>query len=129
MSVLAGNTGLHEQASPRRAIGARMVLALIPVIWALNLLDLLFTLLAYQMGDFDELNPLASALGWHNQIPLKLGALIYFSAVCIAVRHRRLTQLGCYVVTGVYTVLAVIWVSMFGFLLSPHFFQMLLRNF
>jgi len=85
--------------------------------------------LAYQMGDFNELNPLASALGWHNQIPLKLGALLFFSTVCIAVRHRRLTQLGCYVVTAVYGVLAVVWVSMFSFLLSPHFFQMLLTNF
>jgi len=99
------------------------------VIWALNLLDLLFTLLAYQMNDFDELNPLASALGWHNQIPLKLGALVFFSTVCIVVRHRRLTQLGCYVVTGVYGVLAVVWVSMFSFLLSPHFFQLLITNF
>jgi hypothetical protein len=116
-------------ASPRRVTGARVVLALIPVIWALNLLDLLFTLLAYQMSDFNELNPLASALGWHNQIPLKLGALVFFSTVCIVVRHRRLTQLGCYVVTGVYSVLAIIWVSMFSFLLSPHFFQLLLTNF
>jgi hypothetical protein len=128
MSVLAGNTGMNAEVSPRRAIGARLVLALIPVIWVLNLLDLLFTLLAYQMSDFNELNPLASALGWHNQIPLKLGALLYFSTVCILVRHHRLTQLGCYVVTGVYGVLAVIWLSMFSFLLSPHFFQLLLRN-
>lgn len=129
MSVLAGNTGIHEQVSPRRVTGARLVLALIPVIWALNLLDLLFTLLAYQMRDFDELNPLASALGWHNQIFLKLGALLFFSTVCIMVRQRRLTQLGCYIVTGVYSVLAVVWVSMFSFLLSPHFFQLLLTNF
>ena len=128
MSVLAGNMGLPAQASPRRVAGARMVLALIPVIWALNLLDLVFTLLAYQMGDFDELNPLASSLGWHNQIPLKLGALLFFSTICIAVRHRKLMQLGCYAVTAVYGVLAVIWLSMFNFLLTPHFFRMLIAN-
>jgi hypothetical protein len=104
------------------------VLALIPLIWALNLLDLVFTLLAYQTDDFRELNPLASSIGWHNLIALKLVALVFFSTVCIAVRHHRLTQLGCYAVTAVYGVLAVIWVSMFNFLLTPHFFQMLRAN-
>jgi hypothetical protein len=128
MTMLAGNLGVHVGAFHRPGLGERKVLALIPVIWALNLLDLLFTLLAYQMGDFDELNPLARSIGWHWQIVLKLACLAFFTTVCVAVRHRRITQLGCYAVTGVYAVLAVIWLSMFNFLLSPYFFQMLRAN-
>ena len=128
MSTIAGNPALQVNPAHKPGLGGRLVLALLPLIWALNLLDLLFTLLAYQLGDFDELNPIARAIGWHWQIVLKLTCLAFFTTVCLAVRHRRITQLGCYAVTGVYVALAVIWVSMFNFLLSPCLFQMLRAN-
>ena len=127
--MLAGNTAVAAGVLPKRSIGARVALALIPVVWALNLLDLLFTMLAYQMEGFRELNPLASSLGWHNQILLKLGALVFFSAVCVSVRHHRIMQLGCYLITAVYSALAVLWLRAFNFLLTPHYFQKLLLNF
>ncbi len=126
MAVLMGNMAGGTAGSRS---GAWKVVALIPVIWVLNLLDLLFTLLAYQLGDFDELNPLARSIGWHWQIVLKLVCLTIFTAVCVAVRDRRITRLGCYAVTGVYAVLACLWLSMFNFLLSPYFFHMLRANF
>jgi hypothetical protein len=128
MSALTTNPAFHANLAHRAGLGNLVVLALIPLIWALNLLDLLFTLLAYQTGDFDELNPIARTIGWHWQIVLKLASLAFFTAVCIAVRHRRITQLGCYIVAGVYSILAVIWLSMFNFLLSPCLFQMLRSN-
>ena len=48
-------------AAPRYGHPGR-VLAFLPLIWALNLLDLLFTLLAGTMRDFVELNPTTSGL-------------------------------------------------------------------
>ncbi len=128
MSMLAANPALNANPARGARLGERIVLGLLPLIWALNLLDLLFTLLAYQVGNFEELNPIARSIGWHWQIVMKLASLAFFTTVCVAVRHRRITQLGCYAVTGVYAVLAVIWLTMFNFLLSPCLFQMLRAN-
>ena len=95
------------------------VLVLIPIIWGLNLLDLLFTRLAYLTRDFVELNPLASHLGGAGQTVFKLGVLAAVTVIFVCLRRRRSVEVGCYLLLGAYGVLAFVWLTVFPFLLSP----------
>ena len=125
---IARPIGLAWQASPAtRARGVR-VLYLIPVVWALNLLDLLFTFLATRTGYFLEANPLARQFGMSGQAFLKLGALVFCTAMLMAFRRRRCTEWGCYLLLTVYGLLAVIWLTQYGFLLSPSYLSFVMTN-
>jgi len=107
---------------------AQRVLILVPIIWVLNLIDLFFTRLASLDRDFIELNPLASHLSGSGQLLLKLLALATFSAVCVALRRRRSAQLGCWALLAIYGTLAVIWFTVFNFLLKPVFLEQLVAG-
>ncbi len=101
------------------------VLTLLPVLWALNLLDLLFTLLAETMRGFVELNPLAVAVGPSGQVIMKLSVLVLCTVVFVTLRHKRCVEWGCYLLLGVYGVLGAVWLTSFHFLLSPIFLRRL----
>jgi hypothetical protein len=105
---------------------ASRVLVLIPIIWALNLLDLLFTMLATRTGEFEEMNPLARPLGLTGQAGLKLGVLLICTVIFVALRRRRSTEWGCYILLAAYGALAVMWLTQFPFLLSGYHFGLLL---
>jgi hypothetical protein len=116
-------------AAPPRYGHPGRVLALLPLIWALNLLDLVFTLLAGTMRDFVELNPLASPLRPFGQTALKLGMLVFCTAIFVALRRRRCVEWGCYLLLAVYGALAAVWLTAFPFLLRPIHLRQLLVSF
>lgn len=101
------------------------VMALLPAIWALNLLDLFFTLLGITTRNFVEMNPLAARMGPAGIVIFKLAMLALTTAIFVTLRQRRTVELGCYVLLGVYGILACIWLTMFPFLLSPLYWQQL----
>jgi len=118
-----------KAASPRVHDHSKRVLLLLPLIWGLNLLDLMFTLLADTTREFVELNPLASPLGPLGRILLKLAALAIFTTIIIAIRRNRWAQWSCYVVLLIFGMLALVWLTMFPFLLSPCYFRLLASAF
>jgi hypothetical protein len=101
---------------------------LIPAVWALNLLDLLFTFLATRTGYFLEVNPLARQLSMTGQVALKLGALLLCTAMLWTFRRRRCAEWGCYVLLAAYGALAVIWLTQYGFLISPQHLRFVMSN-
>ncbi len=123
-TTLANSSPAIGPAGPRGA--SARVLAFLPVIWALNLLDLLFTLLACQFGEFVELNPLAARLSGGGLVTFKLAMLLLTTAIFVRCRRHRLTEVGCYVLTTAYGCLAAVWFGAFGFLLTPPNFRQLL---
>lgn len=90
---------------------ARRVVLLVILLWMLNLFDLIFTLLAVRLGSFVELNPLARPL-LHTPLGLsafKLAMLTFTSFIFLVCRRRVLTEVGCWVLSVVYTCLGVFW--------------------
>jgi hypothetical protein len=124
-SIPIGLPQTGEVAGPRMPGRQGRVLVLLPIIWALNLLDLLFTLLAGTTRDFIELNPLAARLGAPGQMVFKLAMLTFCTVIFVMLRRRRSVELGCYLLLSVYGLLAVIWLTMFPFLLSPIYLRQL----
>jgi hypothetical protein len=114
-------------ARSARGRGARVMIFL-SALWALNLLDLLFTVLAVQIAEFIEMNPLAKGLGPAGLIALKLALLAVCSTIFIALRRRRCVEWGCYLLLAVYGGLAVVWLTQYRFLLSPSQFSLLLSG-
>lgn len=110
-------------APPRRG---RLVVTLLVVLAGLNLVDLLFTMLAYQDPQFVELNPIADALSPVGRILYKLAAMAVFTSIFAVYRHRRVVLWACLVLLGVYGTIAVIWLVWFPFLLKPHHVERLL---
>ncbi len=90
---------------------AGRVVLLVLFLCMLNAFDLAFTLLAYRIGHFSELNPLAARLLNHTAslVALKLTAVAAASAIFIIFRRHWLTELACWVFSGLYTVLSFIW--------------------
>ena len=134
MSTIQANHTGHwrpgdDTTPPRPKDHARRVLLLLPLIWGLNLVDLLFTLLADTTREFIELNPLASPIGPLGRILLKFAALAVFTTIIVAIRRGRWTEWGCYLMLVVYGMLALVWLTMFPFLLSPSYFHLLIAAF
>ena len=123
-SMIRAMNAAQAAAAPRHGRPG-WVLTLLPLIWVLNLLDLLFTLLAGTTRGFIELNPLAAHLGAPGQVVFKLAMLTLCTVVFVALRRRRSVLWGCYLLLAVYGALAGIWVTMFPFLLSPIYLRQL----
>lgn len=102
------------------------VLLLIPIIWFLNLTDLVFTILASRQSEFIELNPLASSMGPLSQIVFKVVVLCFFTAMAVHMRRRRGAEFGCYILLAVYGTLAAVWLTEFRFVLSPSYIHQFL---
>jgi hypothetical protein len=125
MPSVMGHKGLWRRLL---ADQANRVGLLISLIWLANLIDLFFTLLAATTGVFVEMNPLAAPLSSVQRICFKFAVLVFFTVIAVCLRRRRTMELGCCVLLGVYTVLAAIWFSNFGFLLSPYFLKQLVLS-
>jgi len=98
----------------------RRVLLILVWIWMLNIFDLFFTMAALKVGGFEELNPLAR-LYLHSPEMLsffKLGMLLTASLVFLAFRRRRITEVGCWGLAAVYTVLSFIWFAYYCHFIS-----------
>ncbi len=100
------------RADPLAGRTRRVVLMLI-FIWICNTFDLILTLLAHKVGNLIELNPLAQGfLGSHGALAaLKLIPLVAATLIFFISRHRRLTEIGCWALCGVYTALAFRWLA------------------
>jgi hypothetical protein len=90
---------------------SRRTLLLLTVIWILGVFDLAMTLLAVQVGDFSEANPLARGLLQNPPalVGLKLMFLSGASVILVVFRRHVLTIIGCWVVCLVYAALGFIW--------------------
>ena len=92
---------------------SRRIFLLVLLIWIIGLADLLFTVLARDIGHFRETNPIAASLiqttGW--LVTFKLASLIIASVIFIGFRRRLITEVACWLVSGVHVGLAFIWLS------------------
>jgi len=92
---------------------SRRIFLLILLIWIIGLADLLFTVLARDIGDFKETNPVAASLvqttGW--LVAFKLASLVIASAIFVRFRSRVITEIACWLVSGVHVGLAFVWLS------------------
>lgn len=90
----------------------RIALLLLAV-WLMNGFDLLFTILAAQLGSFIELNPVAAtfingqnyaALGTYKAALVVIGTCLLWRC-----RYHRLSELGCWMLFFLYSGLAWRW--------------------
>jgi hypothetical protein len=96
-------------------VRSRRVLMMLTFLWTVNLLDLILTLVALRLGNFQELNPLADAL--IHSPPLltlfKISLVSFATGVFFLFRRRRVTEMACYGLSGVHTGLLFIWLLYF----------------
>jgi len=98
---------IHIRATGRSG----RVIALVLVLVVLNLFDLAFTLLAHDIGGFEERNPIARLLLDHRVglIAFKLAAVASASIIFIAFRRHWLAEAACWGFCLFYIGLSVIW--------------------
>ena len=104
----------HLRSDPWSGRARRVVLLLI-LLWVLNLFDLAFTIMATEIGNFQELNPFARDL-LHAPAALamyKLTLMLFATIIFLRFYHRRLTEVVCWGLAGVFTCLAVVWLRYF----------------
>jgi hypothetical protein len=84
---------------------------LVMLLWIVSGFDLAFTLLAGRAGDFHEANPIAAGLVNRpgGLILYKVGMVAFASAVLLAFRRRRFTELCCGAVCAAYLGLSTLW--------------------
>jgi len=101
------------EAHARR--GRRVALILI-FVWIVNIFDLVFTLIACELGGFRELNPLVhEVLHKSEQLVLYKVSTVFAATLIIwAFRRRRITEIACWGLSVVYTVLAFLWTSYYA---------------
>ncbi|HET6427657.1 MAG TPA: DUF5658 family protein [Phycisphaerae bacterium] len=101
------------QAHARRA---RRVALILIFVWIVNLFDLVFTLIACELGGFRELNPLVhEVLHKSEQLILYKVSTVFAATLIIwAFRRRRITEIACWGLSVVYTVLAFLWTSYYA---------------
>ena len=115
-------------AGRRRVLGAfqyaaiaarpRRVLSLLILLWILNLFDLSYTILAHQIGGFEELNPLARSLlrpSW-ILVAFKMAAVTLGTGILMVLRRRGLAEAVCWGLCLIYTALAFTWMTYFSIL-------------
>ena len=105
----------HVDATGRRQ---RLVWRMIAMLWVLNGLDLICTLLANHEGRFHELNPLGGLL-MGSSVALavyKIGAVALGSAVLLAYRRYRGAEVAVWWLCLVYAVLSFRWATQASFL-------------
>lgn len=75
--------------------------------------DLLFTMLAQDIGGFEESNPIAAPLigACGSLIAFKLISLIVASVIFIKFRRHVFTEISCWLMSAVHVWLALVWFS------------------
>ncbi|HUS92620.1 MAG TPA: DUF5658 family protein [Phycisphaerae bacterium] len=132
MSTAQGITGKQQTRSPQaprrwwdlsdaslptlRDRRTRRVLLMIVLIWIVGAFDLIFTLMAMDLGGFEEANPVARQ--FIHSPPLlatfKFGTLAVASGILLAFAHRRITEVACWALGFVYVGLAIVWLVYYG---------------
>ena len=86
----------------------------------MNICDLFFTIRAYGLGQFTELNPLARNMLEHPYAveTFKLGTVAFATVVLLCFRQHRWVEIGCWGLCGVYIVLSYLWLQYFNHLYS-----------
>lgn len=94
-----------------RAHRQRRIALLLIGTWVINAFDLAFTLLAAGHRHFVELNPIAASVIGNTPalIAYKILIVAFGSAILLKYRTRLLTEIGCWGICAVYSVLAGIW--------------------
>jgi hypothetical protein len=105
---------LTDANVPRlRHARTRRVLLMLVLIWIVGIFDLVFTLIALQIGGFQEANPLARHF-IHSPALLatfKFTTLGLATPILVIFSRRRLTEVACWVVAVVYVGLAFLWLA------------------
>ena len=91
----------------------RRTVELLAVIWLLAMADLFFTIWAQLFTPFMELNPFASRLLHHNQLPALIASKVALTGIGTAIfwrlrKHRR-AEIGLWLVAIVYVALTFRW--------------------
>ena len=100
----------------RRSVAAsrsRRIVLLLALLWMCSSFDLLFTLMAQQLGNFQELNPVANAM-LHSPpvlIAFKLALLFIGSFILFRFRRHWFAEVACWGVCAVYSALSFIWLD------------------
>ncbi len=92
---------------------ARRVLLLLILLGMLNLFDLSNTILAHQLGGFEEINPLARQLLDISPLLVAFKLLLVGGGAVLLwlCRGHWLGEVACWFLCGIYTVLAFVWVA------------------
>ena len=94
----------------------RRILLTLTAIWVINMMDLAFTMTESLHTAFNELNPLAKFLIGKNPdllIVYKFGLLTVSSTILLIYRRQRVSELGCWLLFGVYIFVAIRWMAYF----------------
>jgi PAS domain-containing protein len=114
-----------QPAAPKRSwltrpfrwlVRPRRILLLLSAIWIINVFDLGYTLLESLNHDFVEMNPVAAQLIGTSPEALvgyKSALLIVSSAILLANRYQRLTELGCWFLLVAYLYVGLCWAFYF----------------
>jgi len=92
---------------------SRRIVLLLALLWVCSSFDLLFTLMAQRLGNFQELNPVANAM-LHSPAALiiyKLAMLFIGSYILFRVRRHWFAEVACWGISVVYTALSFIWLD------------------
>lgn len=105
-----------RQAAPDESTmrGHRVILLII-LVWIVGMFDLMFTLLALDLGNFVEANPIAAGIIHDTEaiVAFKIGALGLASVILLKFRRHRFTERCSWLVCAVHTVLAFIWMGFY----------------
>ena len=96
-----------------RARRPRRVVALLILLWVLNLFDLAYTIQAHQTGHFHELNPIARDLLDSPWVlaGFKLLAVLLGSLILLHLRRHRLAELAAWFLCLAYVALVLRWLD------------------
>lgn len=102
------------------ACRARRVLLILIMLWIVNGFDLVFTLLAKDLDEFVEMNPIAARFidNPFLLVSFKIIAVAFASIIILKYRRRRMTEVSCWCLFIVYLVLSGIWWLYYS--LNPH---------
>ena len=105
----------------KAACRARRVLLIMIVLWIVSMFDLIFTLLAKNLGDFVEMNPIAAQFIEHPILLIffKILAVAFASVIILKFRRRRMTEVSCWCLFVVYVILSGIWWIYYA--VHPHY--------
>jgi hypothetical protein len=104
-------SGVRSVATWRPRNRTVRIVLLLAFLWMVGLADLRLTLLAAQLGDFAEGNPLAAPFMHRPDVLVvfKVTALFLASAIFIVLRRHRFAEAACWVMCVVYAGLALLW--------------------
>jgi hypothetical protein len=91
----------------------RRVALLLAIVWIVGVFDLTFTILARQIGNFEERNPVAAKVvnATGLLVVFKLATLAVSSAIFWKYRNCLLTEVSCWAVCAIHIILAFIWLD------------------